>query len=811
MIRTRVKKILRDIWSRKARTLLVSISIFIGVFGTITLFTMGDLLVRQLEKDLDKNKLGMIRTYLATNPGAEVDNEALLSTLRGLPDVTVAEGQAVYPLFWKKEGQEEFESSTIFSYSEPFEEIQLEPTRLEEGRFPQPGQKELVIERRFAEKYDLGIGDTITVRVLSQVNGEGVPEEPWTIVGTVFFPYAYQGLNTVLPQDSVFATYEDAQYIADFTGFSSIYVRYKDFKTAKAQEQAFIGTIASSSEYIPVFSFTEDPDKNSIISFARTSGSVLASLALLALLVSGFLVLNVITAIVTEQKNQIGVMKSVGASRMDTFFMYSGIALVYGIIGVIPGVILGIPMGFFAAQGLAESSNSHIDAFGTSTRAIVLGIGMGLLVPVLASLLPVFNGTRVRIIDAITDLGISSRYGYGPLARLAALLPIPVNMRQGISNVLRKKGRMALTGFALTLAAGAFMGVFAVFTSVNTVLNDFFNTYEYHFSVMPNDASDTAAAEGLVLNNLEGLRSRGEGLGIAIKIEGYDKEYDPATGPPALFASGYDPEDEPFHLKLVDGSLLTGATQEILISRSIADAMDKGIGDTLTIHAGGRSGEYQIRGIVSFPYDGVWFDWRDLAVLAGFVDANGAPISAGFLVEMDKDDPTADEVEEVLDEVNDVLLANGISASYGNIELFTESISEGVGVFRLIFNFAALLIALVGAVGLLTTLSMSVFERQKEIGVMRSIGAGSTTIIGQFLTEGLVVGFMAWLVGLPMSYFLSAALIDSLNLGDEYKLEYPLIAVVIGFVGIMVITTIASIWPSIAAARKTVSDILRYQ
>lgn len=94
---------------------------------------------------------------------------------------------------------------------------------------------------------------------------------------------------------------------------------------------------------------------------------------------------------------------------------------------------------------------------------------------------------------------------------------------------------------------------------------------------------------------------------------------------------------------------------------------------------------------------------------------------------------------------------------------------------------------------------------------MRSIGAGSGSIVSQFLTEGLVVGLMAWLVGLPMSYFLSLVLIDSLNLGDEYNLEYPLIAVVIGFVGIMVITTIASIWPSIAAARKTVSDILRYQ
>ncbi|MBZ0305073.1 MAG: FtsX-like permease family protein, partial [Anaerolineae bacterium] len=353
--------------------------------------------------------------------------------------------------------------------------------------------------------------------------------------------------------------------------------------------------------------------------------------------------------------------------------------------------------------------------------------------------------------------------------------------------------------------------VFAVFTSVNTVLNDFFDTYEYHFSVSPNNPSDTPKAEEVVLREFDGLVSKGDGIGLAIKIEGYDKEYDPATGPPALFADGHDPEAHPYNLKLAEGSGLNADAHEVLISRSIAEAMDKGVGDKITIHAGGRSGDYAIRGIVSYPFDGVWFYWKDMAELAGFVNEQGEPISAGFLVAMPEDDPTADEVEDMVDEVNEVLIQNGISASYGNIELFTESISEGVGVFRLIFNFAALLIALVGAVGLLTTLSMSVFERQKEIGVMRSIGAGSGSIVSQFLTEGLVVGLMAWLVGLPMSYFLSLVLIDSLNLGDEYNLEYPLIAVVIGFVGIMVITTIASIWPSIAAARKTVSDILRYQ
>ncbi len=811
MFGTRFKKILRDVWTRKARTLLVSTSIFIGVFGTITLFTMGDLLVRQLEQDLDQDALAMTRAALVPNPGAEVDNERLLNTLRGLPDVTAVEGQAVNTFYWKKAGSDDFQSSTLFAYTQPYGEITLEPMRVKEGRFPQAG--EIAVERRFAEKYDLSVGDTLTLRVLGEVAADSttIPEATWTISGVLFFPYGYRGLNDVLPQDTVFTTYEDAQRITGTTGLSSLYLRYTTYDIAKAQVETLNETIAADGAYVPVFTTQEDPADNSLIAFARTTGNVLGLLAMLALFVSGFLVLNVITAIVTEQKGQIGVMKSVGASKLDTFFMYAGIALTYGIIGVIPGVLLGIPTGFIAGQGLAASSNTVIDDFGISARAIVLGIVMGLVIPVIAAVLPVFNGTRIRIIDAITDLGIASHYGQGFLARVVRALPLPVTIRQGISNVLRKQGRMALTGIALTLAAGTFMGVFAVFASINTLLSDFFNTYEYHLGVQPNDSADLAEVETLVINNFENLTLKGETIGLAIKIDGFDKEYDPATGPPALFANGYDPATNAYQLNLIEGEGLDSNPDGVIISRTIADAIDKGVGDVLTIRAGGQNGEFTVVGVTSFPFDGVWFTWENLSTLAGFVDENNNPIPGGLLLEMPEDDPTADEVKDLSDDINDLLLANGITASYDNIELFTETISEQVGTFQTIFNFAALLIALVGAVGLLTTLSMSVFERQKEIGVMRSIGASSPTIIGQFLTEGLVVGFMAWAIGLPLSYFLSLGLINALNLGDEYKLEYPLIAVVIGFFGIMGITTIASIWPSLSAARKTVSDILRYQ
>ncbi len=117
----------------------------------------------------------------------------------------------------------------------------------------------------------------------------------------------------MLPDNSVFAALPDAQHITGFNSFTTLYIRYTDYPTAKAHVEDINHTIAATGTYIPIFTFNEDPAKNSLIAFTQTSGGVMAMLGMMALVVSGFLVFNVLTAIVTEQRQQIGVMKSVGA------------------------------------------------------------------------------------------------------------------------------------------------------------------------------------------------------------------------------------------------------------------------------------------------------------------------------------------------------------------------------------------------------------------------------------------------------------------------------------------------------------------
>jgi putative ABC transport system permease protein len=171
---------------------------------------------------------------------------------------------------------------------------------------------------------------------------------------------------------------------------------------------------------------------------------------------------------------------------------------------------------------------------------------------------------------------------------------------------------------------------------------------------------------------------------------------------------------------------------------------------------------------------------------------------------------TADDLDTVLSDVNETFAQAGIPVLSINFVQIIDEVTDRYTSFQLIFQLVAFLIALVGALGLVITLSMNVFERQKEIGVMRSVGASSAAVATQFVTEGLTIGVIAWIGGLPLMIGLEYALIQITGFEGVLRLEFTPAALIIGLVGVLLLTFIASLIPALSAARKTVSDILRY-
>jgi len=116
MSNTHLRKVIRDIVARKTRTFLVSVSVFIGVLGVVVLTTTGELITRQLEKDLIPGEMSMLQIYLDLPDDADpVDNEALLATLANQPGVTNVEGQAVYNISWKLPDHDGLHEGNIYA------------------------------------------------------------------------------------------------------------------------------------------------------------------------------------------------------------------------------------------------------------------------------------------------------------------------------------------------------------------------------------------------------------------------------------------------------------------------------------------------------------------------------------------------------------------------------------------------------------------------------------------------------------------------------------------------------------------------
>ncbi len=927
--------------------MLVSLSVFVGVLAVTVLITLGQIITRQLEKDLIPAETAMLRIFVSPNSGETTDPQKDLDTLRAYPGVTALEGQAVYEFHWKRPGETDFVPGQLYAYSEPFDQIKIEPLRLLAGRYPVDGQNEIAIEKRMADAQKLAIGDILTVRV----NGSG--QADMKIVGLVYQPYFYIGGGD--GSTSAYATYADAQNIVRFAGYSSIFVRFTNFATAREQSHSFRKALMNQTPYTIVFYVVIDPDNNLFMVGVRQFSQVLVVLALVAMAVSSVLVITVIGTVVSEQRYQIGAMKAIGADRFDILRMYLGMALVYGLIGTIPAIIIGVPLGQAAANAAAPLANTILEDTSPPLIAILVGFALGSGMPVLAAVIPVVNGSRITISEATTDHGISSSFGRGLLPSIMKILSmLPLSLVQALNNIFRRKARLMLTLATLALAVAAFMGVFAVFQTLNGVVGQIETTLNYQVSTDLTDIEVMDIVQSLLMDVKEQIREIKPGVAIQLSVDqptdqtsqnSADGTNSSSTETVDLYVTGIDTTSDLQYLKFEAGTGWNDDPQRqgIVITPHMAETFHKTVGDKLTLTGPGNTADFEIIGITDFPLETAFMEWHQLADFVG--DIRDAPIpnafwrplrvewnngsanppqndnvwalgidsragelltgrfnpeepgviisqtlaQAGDYVEggtitlrpsdgsllgdigsivdagattypilkvvpiktlelrvfardlpdevMQADKPLLiamywDQLASLvhldyraitpetfyIDLANPAASTNRLNQSYlpptpvyQSQGGFESRVTQTILSLGLVTSFAAILMALVGGIGLLTITSMSVFERQREIGVSRSVGASSIAIVRQFLLEGMVVGLIAWLIGLPLSYLFGELLISMVPFGRVIVLKYTVLAPLIGFIGMLLVTVAATLYPALMAAHKTVSEILRYQ
>jgi putative ABC transport system permease protein len=144
----------------------------------------------------------------------------------------------------------------------------------------------------------------------------------------------------------------------------------------------------------------------------------------------------------------------------------------------------------------------------------------------------------------------------------------------------------------------------------------------------------------------------------------------------------------------------------------------------------------------------------------------------------------------------------------------SSSAAQGFAALTGFLLFLASLTALVGSIGLTGAMSLNVMERTREIGILRAIGATNRILLKLILTEGMLIGFLSWIIAVLAAFPISKLLSDSISqalFGNPSTLAYTPTGFLLWLGAVLILSALASILPARNAARLTIREVLAYE
>ena len=793
---SRWKKILADFWGNKSRTFLTIIMIAVGVFAVGLNSNTGLYMNASMDTD-----------YLSANPSeAEIYagplNNDSVRIAREVPGVDAVEGRSATSGNVIREGEKPI-AIQFTALKDPASQTvnKLKPVQGETS-IPPLGNKQIIID---ASARSLGYqpGDIIHIELNDGKKRDLVfAGYMHDVTG---FPYAFtESINAYVTPDTL-------EWLGGSSEYSVLMVSVaekqtdQDHVTKVAQQVAARLERAGSTVY---FVSVYQPGHHFAWNISQGVFFILGVLGYMTVLLSGVLIVNTITALMTQQTRQIGIMKAVGGGNFQVFMMYVVLILSFGLMAL----LIGIPLANLAAKanggGMAAWLNFQTVPYQSYPSTIIQQVIVALVVPLVAAVVPVWNSVRITVREALSDYGIggNNNPNVKPVSKTALWIPRPI--RLSLRNAFRRKARLTLTLFTLVLAGAIFIGVYNLWASFDKVMRDiqgyfmadinlsFGRYYRYdEVAEIAKQVPGVSSVEGwtqysgtLVMNEKE------EGTQILL------------FAPPST-STLIDP------IITAGRWLETGDENAIVIGNHLLSIFpDLQVGDWLTIKLDGKEtkwrivGFYSITGNVNPPLLYVNYEY-----LSRLVGTPGQVYSLRVLT----DPHDAATQKKVNDQLRALYESNGIQLGSSQLgEDFIQSQKSQTDILVYFMLVMATLIAIVGGLGLMGTMSINVIERTREIGVMRAVGASNGDIQGIVIVEGMVIGLLSWLV----SILLSIPITNILCFGVGVSIMTSPMPAVYGATGIfawllfiLFLAAISSAIPARRASRLTVKDTLAYE
>ncbi|GAB4437875.1 MAG: FtsX-like permease family protein [Anaerolineae bacterium] len=797
-------KVWSDLWDNKIRTALAVLSISAGVFAIGAIFGMVD----QLLTGMDTAHQAVTPSHIFMAFQGEIDRDTLIG-LKKTPGVEDIEGVNEVAIRYKINPEDEWRAARLISRDD-YRDQTYDILQLKEGDWPH--KDSIAIERLSSQSFGIDMGDEVTFEL-------DKTDRAFQVTGKIRH-------NFVEPPDfggdAVF--FADApimeRYGVEPGTFGSIQVRVTPYNAEHAREVASELKDRLAKEGVGVgFTNFQDPEEHWGRMFVEGINLVLQILAVISLFMSVILVTNTMTALITQQINQIGIIKAIGGTTSAILKVYLTTVVVYGLLAFLISLPLGAIVAFGISQWFLNLFNIDYETFQFSTRAVVLQAIAATLIPLLAALWPVLSGAAITVRQAIASYGLGSgKFGGNWFDRAveglgAKLLSAPYAVALG--NMFRRKGRLLLTQLALVGAGTMFLVVMSLSASITASLNNDLARRGFDIRIgfqerermnrveaMVRDIPGTAESEMWFINPVsllkEGQRTKEAGVGAAVV--------------------GIPPDSKMYRPLIVDGRWLQpGDERAIVISQNTALDNDIKVGDTLTLNMFELGDhEWQVVGIFQVIFGG-GFDADPIYAPQEAVFNATKKHNEGTRLLVATTTPNPIMVEQIYTRLKDEFEGRNMEVDVFSTGTTPEDRVNAESQFAITTNMLlalAVIVALVGGIGLMGSLSISVVERTREIGVMRAIGARSPTIMGMFMMEGILQGLFSWALAVPISLALGRSLANALGqamFDANLDYQYNYTAVVIWLVVILVIAVVASIVPARNATHISVRDSLAYQ